>query len=247
MIPLNAKACLRTGSLLLAFVLYTLPLSAAPEVASFTREKVRPLNANVAFSVPLDRKFRVGQRLILPLGASAEARALLANGFQLRIFRVAASGVHPKPLDPFFDPCYVFLSTVLPFVGGTGANVVIEFADFSWLSIPESGPVGPGHFLLVVQVGGDADPTFRLEGDLKKYFDSGFYFEVGARDVSPTQIANERTLNAEYFRKVKRRAQLNRPDIKCFRPEARYRSDEEEFLAYLQPPCAPELDLTTLH
>lgn len=216
--------------------------AAFAQASQFTPGKLHVVDARAAFAPALKTSLVTGERLPLPMGASPEARQLFRQGFQVRIFRVEGPGQLPRELR-FFDPCLVFFGVVFPYAGSNAVEASVPSFDRSWLAVAD-GAVQAGHFLLVVERDGNRDPLFRLEkARMKAYFDAGFHFEVRpGRPLTAAEIATELEESRAYQRQVLERASLNRPDITCFRPEARG-DDRKELLAYLQPPCSPELDV----
>jgi hypothetical protein len=213
------------------------------QASKFAPGKVHVVDARAAFAPALKTSLVTGERLPLPMGASPEARQLFQHGFQVRIFRLDGPGQLPRDLR-FFDPCLVFFGVVFPYAGSNAVEASVPSFDQSWLAVDANGTVQPGYFLLVVERDGNRDPLFRLDkARLKEYFNAGFHFEVRpGRPMTAAEIATEQQESREYLRQVMTRADLNRPDITCFRLEARG-SDREELLAYLQPPCSPEVDV----
>jgi len=230
---------------LLGLVLCVATLDVGAEASKFTPQEVKVVPAAIAFG-PIRTRLAMGSPLVVPVGASPRARDLFDKGFQVRIFRVAGAQQLPRHIE-FFDPCYIYLSSIVHFDGSKAVEATVSYLnDLGWLDISNGRSAEPGHFLLVVEAKGGSGSLFRLDGrknQREQYFRSGVYFEVHAgRQVTPAEMAREAAASNVFMQKVMDLARVNSRDVRCFNLQARYARDEDELLAYAQPPCTDPLE-----
>jgi hypothetical protein len=192
--------------------------AAVSEPSLFIPGEARVIDAHVFVNEPDGQQYTLKRNLVLTIRATAEAKRFAGGGFRVRIFALDADG---KPhVWAFFDPCFVFLSSVSAAVQVHGHSIDLgSLQSLSWLSAQQGEPMHAGRFLLVFETNTDSDALFRLsETDQVDYFSRALHIEIDPdRDYSAAEVEQQAELVAQRTENISRTAQNNSPDSTCYR------------------------------
>jgi hypothetical protein len=206
--------------ILLGAALLVALMPARAEPAKFERHEIPVITpaTDLVDEYP-GKSYPLGQSLLLTRKATTAAQRIRARGFQVRVFPLAASRFEPDPWA-FFDPCYVFLSSVIPVNGSADHTINLgQLASPFWLTAVEGRPIEQGRYLLVFEQATDDRSIFRLDKTRKdEYFKSGLYLEVvPARSYSQKEVDELAKATERERPKIERETQVNSPNLPCYR------------------------------
>jgi len=184
-------------------------------------------------------QFHDGGQVILTI--LPQARARLASGVRLRIFRLGRSGRLPTPWK-FFHPCFVFNSTVLVPAVSQGLLNLGTLEGLDYLTV-EQNRVSDGRFLIVFEQGGDSREIVRLNRDsIRSYFSKALYIEVRqGRDYGVRDIRRRSDEIQQLILQNRAEVLINGPQRNCYRLRtADVRSDRGDRLAMLGDCAIPQ-------
>jgi hypothetical protein len=237
---------------LAAFVLASSEGQALAQVSRFANDTLPVINASTFVNEPSGKQFKLRDPFRLTPQATPAARKFASDGYQVRVFALDPGKMQPTPWA-FFDPCYVYVSTVLlrrpkseP-DARTTEREVIEFGPLStpyWLTLAKDAeaPVTAGRHVMVFERASDPSDLVRLnKNDRDRYFASSLYFEVLPERVYSRDEANRLLVaSKERVEELERDARNNAPDKPCYRYQlVRVAGSDDEQLAYLED-CNPE-------
>lgn len=234
----NAEQCRCLRVFYAAAVLMLFSASAAAEQAKFRMVTAKLLDVRSVVE-PLGRQtVTLGGALKLVPRPDRAAKAHFRNGFQVRIYRIAAPGATPSPLE-MFEPCLVFVGNRYAVGGSEGIEeFTLLLDDPGWLTLVNGQAPEPGRYLMVAEVLGDENPIVRIDHDpagktLANYFKTGIYFEVVPPPKPPDAVRIEAALKRgrEFWDKVRVAAKVNAGDRDCIHLVAQPASDPDHLLA----------------
>lgn len=228
--------CLRVAFAAAAWVLFS--AGAAAEPAKFRMVAATLLDASALFEPLGQRTLALGGALKLVPRPDATAKAQFRKGFQVRIYRVAATDTTPRQLE-MFEPCIVFVGNRYAVGGSEGLDeFTLPFDDPGWLTLANDRAPEPGHYLLVAEVLSNENPIVRIDKGptskaLRDYFNTGIYFEVTppARPLDTARIEAALKRGREFWAAAEAAAKVNAADRDCIQLVGQRASDPDHLLA----------------
>ena len=219
--------------------------AAAAQPSRFQPDAVRVIDAARFVNEPSAMQIRLRQPLVLTRQTGAEARSFAAQGFQIRIFPLAAGRMQPDAWASF-EPCDVFLSAVSRFEPGSIERLHLGALESPfWLTAEAGRPMQPGRHLLVFEnLSDEAGRQFRLDrAGRDAYFSRGLLIEVlPDRSYSAQEVNAQVQAIRQEVPTLQREAADNTPRWRCYTYKGsvvQAPGDDPQALAWLEH-CDPQ-------
>lgn len=167
---------------------------------------------------PSGTTFRSNEQFVLTRQPPATRAAAAGESVSMRIFSLQAGNNMPTELF-LFEPCFVYLSVLLPVRVNAAGTINVGSLSEEWLQPTREGTVEPGHYLVVFERGaGDGHHLFRLNrADRDAYFRQGLLIRViPARSLSTNDVNAMAQRADAYEVEVRKEAAVNDAKSTCY-------------------------------
>lgn len=189
-------------------------LDRVPDFAKAVRPTIN--RAADVIAVP-SGSFRINTKVLFQRLGTSQAKAIVREGFQIRIFALGADEKVPSPRSVMAD-CDIYISTLLSVDGGELAEIPFAYVDESWLKLSHSEKtIENGRFFLVFEEKGASDEIFRLRSkDATLYFSQGFSIEIEKELGSLERVKKEYSNRIGRFVELVSKLNVQGSTIPCF-------------------------------
>lgn len=194
------------------------PVAAQAAPSRFTNGQLLVIAANRFVNEPSGTTFRSDEQFVLTRQPTATRGAAAGESVSMRIFSLQAGRNVPTELF-LFEPCFVYLSLLLPVRVNAAGTINVGSLSEDWLQPTRGGTVEPGHYLVVFERGaGDGHHLFRLNrADRDTYFRQGLLVRVvPARSLSRDDVDAMAQRADAYDVEVRKQAAVNDAKSTCY-------------------------------